>query len=60
MTYRQLLEFLNSLPESDVRLDDHVTIYDANVGEFFGQVELLEHDGDDVLHDKHFYLAWEA
>ena len=60
MTYRELMEFLKSLPDSDARLDDHVTVYDGSVGEFFGRVELLEHDGDDVLHDKHLYFAWEA
>jgi hypothetical protein len=54
------MEFLKSLPVSDSRLDDHVTVYDGGIGEFFSQVELLEHDGDDVLNDKHFYFAWEA
>ena len=60
MKYRELKGFLQSLPDTDVRLDDDVTIYDGTTGEFFGIVELLEHDGDDVLHDKHLYFAWEA
>ena len=60
MTYKELLEFLKSLPDDDVRLHGNVTIYDAGTDEFFGQVELLEAVGSDVLDDNHFYLAWEA
>ena len=60
MTYRELLEFLKSLPDDDVRLSDNVTVYDAATDEFFGQVELLEAVDSDVLDDNHFYLAWEA
>tara|TARA_Y100001951_G_C11170703_1_gene200088 strand:- start:191 stop:373 length:183 start_codon:yes stop_codon:yes gene_type:complete len=60
MTYRELLAFLKSLPDTDARLDDHVTIYDGTAGEFFGVVELLEAVDSDVLDDKHLYFAWEA
>ena len=60
MTYRELMEFLKSLPDNAVRLDDNVTVYDGSTGEFFGQVELLEAVDSDVLADNHFYLAWEA
>ena len=60
MTYKELLEFLKSLPDDDVRLDNNVTVYDAATDEFFGQVELLEAVDSDVLDDNHFYLAWEA
>ena len=60
MTYRELLEFLKSLPDDDVRLGNNVTVYDAAADEFFGQVELLEAVDSDVLDDDHFYLAWEA
>jgi hypothetical protein len=60
MTYRELLEFLQSLPDTDDRLSDNVTVYDAEVDEFFGQVELMETVDSDVLDDKHLYFAWEA
>ncbi len=60
MNYRELRDFLQSLPDTDARLDDSVTVYDGSHGEFFGRVELFEHDGDDVLHDKHLYFVWEA
>ncbi|MAS86514.1 MAG: hypothetical protein CMH30_00845 [Micavibrio sp.] len=60
MTYRELMQFLQSLPDAAVRLDDNVTVYDAGTDEFYGQVELLEAVDSDVLDDNHFYLAWEA
>ena len=60
MTYRELMQFLQSLPDDALRLDDNVTVYDASTDEFYGQVELLEAVDSDVLDDNHFYLAWEA
>ena len=60
MTYRELLEFLQSLPDTDDRLNDHVTVYDASIGEFFGQVELMEVIDAGELHENHLYFAWEA
>lgn len=60
MTYRELMQFLQSLPDDAFRLDDNVTVYDAGTDEFYGQVELLEAVDSDVLDDNHFYLAWEA
>jgi hypothetical protein len=60
MTYRELLEFLQSLPDTDDRLSDNVTVYDAGVDEFFGQVELMETVGSDILDETRLYFAWEA
>jgi hypothetical protein len=59
MTYKELLDFLQSLESTDSRLSDKVTIYDAESNEFYGLVEIMETTDDDVLHSKHLYFAFE-
>jgi hypothetical protein len=59
MTYKELLEFLQSLESTDSRLSDKVTIYDAEADEFYGTVELMETINNDVLHSQHLYFAFD-
>jgi hypothetical protein len=59
MTYQELKDYLNKLPESDEKLKDAVTIYDGHYSEFSSVVELMTHTGDDVLHDNHLYFAFQ-
>tara|TARA_R100001129_G_scaffold17126_1_gene11122 strand:+ start:443 stop:637 length:195 start_codon:yes stop_codon:yes gene_type:complete len=59
MKYRDLKTFLNSLDDNDERLDQDVTIYEANSNEFYGRTELMETYEDDVLPANHLYIAFE-
>ena len=47
LTYRQLQDLINALDEDHI--DDNVTIFDPNEGEFFGvrRAEKVEEDKDD-------------
>lgn len=55
ITWNQLREFLNSLKESDSRLDDNVTIEDTT-GEFYPIDDIFEIEDCDVLDKGHLYL----
>ena len=56
MTYKQLLDKLNNIPEQ--RLNDHVTVYDHGTGEFMGvQAFLIADQTQDVLDEGHIYLT---
>ena len=50
---------MNSLDDNDERLDQDVTIYEANENEFYGRTELMETYEDDVLPANHLYIAFE-
>lgn len=56
MTYRQLLMKMQSMP--DDRLDDDVTVFDGNEGEFLpvNGTEIAD-DECDVLDEGHLYLT---
>ena len=56
MTYQELKDYLNELPNDDEKLKDDVTIYDS---EFSSVVDLMTHNGNDVLHDNHLYFAFQ-
>jgi hypothetical protein len=55
-TYRDLMEFFNKIPKE--RLDDNITIFNSNDGEFY-PVTRIEIAGDetDVLDKGHVYLT---
>ena len=55
MTYQELKDYLNTLPDGDEKLKDDVTIY----SEFSSVVELMTHTGEDVLHNNHLYFAFQ-
>ena len=59
MTYEELKNYLNSLPDSDDRLKDDVTVWDGHYNEFSSVVALMTHTGDDVLHANHFNFAFQ-
>ena len=57
MTYRQLAAKLALLSPS--QLDDDVTIYTGTDNKFYPAGRFYQSEGDDVLHDGHFYLTLE-
>jgi|TARA_R110000744_G_scaffold66920_1_gene136707 hypothetical protein len=59
MTYQELKDYLNELPNGDEKLKDDVTIYDGHYSEFSSVVDLMTHNGNDVLHDNHLYFAFQ-
>lgn len=60
MKYRELRQLLNSLSDDDKRLDDDVTIYEAESEEFYSKVEIMDtKEVDDVLPKNHLYFAFE-
>jgi hypothetical protein len=60
MKYRELRQLLNSLSDDDKRLDDDVTIYEAESEEFYSKVEIMDtKEVDDVLPKNHLYIAFE-
>lgn len=60
MTYRQLLEVLQNIP--DERLDDTVTVHEPYEDEFIAVVhtETSSEEDNDVLDDGHLYLVLKA
>ena len=60
MTYKQLLEQLQQLPEE--RLEDTVTVYDTHTDEYVAAIDTDKATEEfcDVLDPGHFYLILKA
>jgi len=60
LTYRQLQEYLELMP--DVCLDDNISVFDPNDGEFY-EIKRIERNGEgdteesDVLDKGHIFLV---
>jgi len=55
ITYRQLREKLNSLPEKN--LDDHVTMYDQSSDEYYSAEAIEVTSGEnEVLEEGHLFI----
>ena len=59
MTYEELLEFLSGLQAAgDLRLQDNITIWDIEQGEYY-PAQLLEFSGeDDILDSGHLFIGF--
>tara|TARA_R100000963_G_scaffold19293_1_gene13471 strand:- start:43 stop:249 length:207 start_codon:yes stop_codon:yes gene_type:complete len=59
MTYEELLEYLNGLQAAgDIRLQDTITVWDVEHGEYY-PAQLLEFAGeDDILDSGHLFIGY--
>lgn len=56
LTYRKLLEYIQSLPEDN--LDDNVSIFDVDSKEFYSAKRWKLMKDDDVLDKGHAYIEF--
>ena len=59
MTYRELLDFLKSLEQNaDNRLEDNVTVWDMEQGEYYPAGLLTMEDSDGIMDAGHMFLGF--
>lgn len=58
MTYRELLQVLNSIPPE--RLDDTVTVHDTCGDEYIAAIDFIRNENNNVLDDGHYFLELKA
>ena len=61
MTYKELLDFLKSLEQNaDNRLEDNVTVWDMEQGEYYPTEVLQIDDGDGIMEAGQMLLGFNA
>lgn len=59
MTYKELLDFLKSLEQNaDNRLEDNVTVWDMEQGEYHPAALLTMEDSDGIMDAGHMFLGF--
>ena len=59
MTYKELLDFLKSLEQNaDNRLEDNVTVWDMEQGEYYPAGLLTMEDSDGIMDAGHMFLGF--